>query len=182
MLQGRELLERLELTQKAFLALVSSAPAVLCTEAATMQLQQVALFLRRAAGADGALFSAIAMRCPAVFAMEVAPRQAIAALALHPNPSSLCTAVVHAARARLLDLCLEACGSGSSSCISMHGQSWRRVWPLPTGARPAGEPRLPAKVAGPGAGPGACAAQSASRPAAGRRGACLPAPLRSPPA
>ena len=83
--QGRELQEQLELSQKAFMTLVCSTPAVLCTEAGIMQLQQVALFLRRCAGADGALFSAIATRCPAVFAMEVAPLRATPALAAHPK-------------------------------------------------------------------------------------------------
>ena len=92
-LQGRELQERLELTQKAFLALLFAAPAALCTEAATMQLQQVALFLRRAAGADGALFSAIATRCPAAFAMEVLPHLTTGCL-LQPtcsSPRTCCT-------------------------------------------------------------------------------------------
>ena len=94
-LQGRELQERLELTQKAFLALLFAAPAALCTEAATMQLQQVALFLRRAAGADGALFSAIATRCPAAFAMEVLPHLTTECLLQPtcscPSPRTCCT-------------------------------------------------------------------------------------------
>ena len=69
--QGRQMQEQLGLTQTAFLALLTAAPRVLCMRDAAQQLGAVALFLRRALHCNGPLFSSVAARCPAVFAMQV---------------------------------------------------------------------------------------------------------------
>ena len=63
--------EQLGLTQTAFLALVTASPQVLCEQEAAQQLGTIALFLRRALHCGGPLFSTIAARCPAIFAMQV---------------------------------------------------------------------------------------------------------------
>lgn len=63
--------EQLGLTQTAFLALLTETPQALCVREAAQQLAAAALLLRRALRCGGPLFSAVAARCPSVFAMQV---------------------------------------------------------------------------------------------------------------